>query len=473
MRAWGLTQLCRAVARRAADRATRIAGKRDGSCYNQPFSRACVIARGTQIVMECGAAGRPAEAGGIQRAARFMKMPSGTEHFGNARAMPPALGARLEQFAFCFGQTYDSYLATENDREYFWCRERRGVVAYYRWRKYLHIVGGLLAAEEDKDALLDDFQAFAAANRRHLTFYNLPREEADRLGRRGFQVTKCGEEPIIDLTTTSWSGRSYEWLRRQENYCRRQNVRWREVPHEEGDTVFRERVVPELLEISRQHIAGTVYGRELRFFEGQFSPLELRRRRLYIAETLAEAWGPEPSPGRIEAFAVCNPAAGGRLWAIETYRRRADAPRGVVPFLMLQTARQLKAEGIERLSLSLCPALRCEQPLAGDSAIFRRGMTFWWNRMNWLFDFHGIYHFKSRFRPDFSERYVAALPRLTLRSMRSFMLLWGILEPTPLRLVQQLYRKWRRRHVRASLAVPERENDEPRAGHREPTRAEV
>ena len=43
-------------------------------------------------------------------------------------------------------------------------------------------------------------------------------------------------------------------------------------------------------------------------------------RRLFVARR----------DGRIEAFIVCNPCLGGTMWAVETYRRRADATRGVV-----------------------------------------------------------------------------------------------------------------------------------------------
>ena len=72
------------------------------------------------------------------------------------------------------------------------------------------------------------------------------------------------------------------------------------------------RLSDELTEVSRQHIAATLYGRELDCFVGRFDPRRLGARRLFVAER----------EGRIEAFILCNPCLGGAMWAIEMYRRR-------------------------------------------------------------------------------------------------------------------------------------------------------
>ena len=46
----------------------------------------------------------------------------------------------------------------------------------------------------------------------------------------------------------------------------------------------------------------------------------------------------------------------------------------------------------------------------------RHGLVFGMKYLNFLFDFAGIYHFKSRFRPRYEGRYICALPGTTLRS---------------------------------------------------------
>ena len=88
--------------------------------------------------------------------------------------------------------------------------------------------------------------------------------------------------------------------------------------------------------------------------------------------------------------------------------------------------RQMKEEGVAYVSLSLMPCLRCEQAITGDSGIMRWGLGFIWKRLNWVFDMRGTYHFKSRFRPYFREMYIAASPRLTIRSSIELLLAWRL-----------------------------------------------
>jgi phosphatidylglycerol lysyltransferase len=374
-----------------------------------------------------------------------MEIPAGCEYYPSQDVMPSEAVALLERFAFGLGQTYDSYLATENDREYFWSAERRGVIGFRRWHRYVHVLGGLLTTAEHRETLLADFLEFVDANRLTATFYSLGRDELPLFRQHGFQMNKCAEELIVRLDRTSWNGKAYQWLRRQENYCVRQGVRVEEVRPDPADPVFRDHVIPELDDINRAHLARTVHGRELEFFEGRFQPLALKRRRLFVAR----------QESRIVAFLVCNPGLGGDLWAIEVYRRRPDAPRGVIPFSMLHVMRELQSEGVPYVSLSPVAFLRCGPPIKNDSLVLQFIFDFWWRRMNWLFDVRGLYHFKSRFRPYYRELFLATYPRITCKSMFAMAAIWKLFHVNPVRLFGHLMRYHARAGKRRTLSRPQ------------------
>jgi phosphatidylglycerol lysyltransferase len=104
-----------------------------------------------------------------------------------------------------------------------------------------------------------------------ITFVSLNQHACELFRRHGFQISKLGEEPIVKLNETAWKGKDYEWLRRQENYCQRQEIAFREVdPEAEGDD-FLDRIVPELLAF-RASRREAVHRCEMRFFVGQFRP---------------------------------------------------------------------------------------------------------------------------------------------------------------------------------------------------------
>jgi phosphatidylglycerol lysyltransferase len=373
--------------------------------------------------------------------------PFGCEHYRAQVDMPRQLTARLRHLAIEHGDTYASYLVTEPDREYFWAADREGVVGFRRRGRYITVADGLLAAPDDRTQLLADFLAFTKARRWHVTFVNVPRNEINVFRNLGCQVSKCGEEPVVRLQRATWKGKDWEWVRRQENYCKRHGATFREITHQIDDAEYRETIAPQLDEISRAHVAQTLHRRELKFFVSQFNPADLRDRRLFIAE----------EQGRVTAFIVCNPGLAGDMWAVEVYRRRHDAIRGVVPSLMMHAMRTMQAEGVSYFSLSLAPFVRCT-PVAGDSAMFRKVVNFWWRFLNPIYDVHGLFHFKSRFRPDYREMFVAANPPLSVRSLVSLSITWQLFHFNPLRLLARSVRL-RRSAERRSLVTPDRASE--------------
>ncbi|MAT69864.1 MAG: hypothetical protein CMJ58_10105 [Planctomycetaceae bacterium] len=372
-------------------------------------------------------------------------VPAHCEYFAAQGDMPAAALQLMDQYAYDHGESYDSYLATEDDRAYFWSPQRRGVVGFVRRGRTLNILGGLLAPPQHQGELLAVLMQFAELNRLTINFLMVPPPQAKVFRRHGFHISKCGEELFVRLQRETWQGKHYQWLRRQENAGVRKELRVEEIDPAADPHRYQREIVPQLNEINEQHLAGTLHGRELVFYEGRFTPQELRRRRLFVT------WQGDQAV----AFVVCNPAMSGDMWAIEIYRRRADAPQGVIPFSMLQIMRQMKDEGVLYASLSSVPFLRCGPPVKNDDLRFQGGCQIFWHGMNWLFDVRGIYHFKSRFRPAYREMSVATYPRSSFRSLFAMVLVWELHRVSPLRLARHVAQYWRARHSRAQLAQPE------------------
>jgi len=369
---------------------------------------------------------------------------SSYEHYRSQTEMPAELVDRLRQYAREFGDTYASFLSTESGREYFWATGHYGVVAFRRLGRYVNVADGLLTAPADRERLLAEFIAFAEQNHWVTSFMNVPRNEINIFRQQGCQVTKCGEEALVQLDRTDWKGKDASWLRRQENYCKRQGVVVSEVVPNMADPAYRDEVVPQLEAISADHIASTLHRREMKFFVSSFSAIKLSGHRLFVAR----------EGSRITAFIVCNPGLDGEFWAVEVYRRRPDAVRGVIPALIMHAMRTMKAEGVIYFSLCLSPFLRCT-PIVGDSRVYRFVANFWWRHLNPIYDVQGIFHFKSRFRPDYREMYLAVHPGVTIRSLLVIAFIWKLFHFNPLRLLMFSLRNWRGGKDR-SLAMPER-----------------
>ena len=187
---------------------------------------------------------------------------------------------QLEDRAFCFGRTYDSYLAVEPGRQQFWSRDRSGVVSFVRVGRYLQIGGGLLAAPEDKPALLAELLAWARERRLFVSFYNLLEDDLPLLRKHGFQVTKWGEEAVIDLADCTWQGKAFEWVRRQSNYCQRKGL---VISEYHGDLLSAEedeQLLAEMREVATEPLKARPQHADVRFVEGAFDPENLGRKTL-------------------------------------------------------------------------------------------------------------------------------------------------------------------------------------------------
>ena len=341
------------------------------------------------------------------------------------------------------GQAYDAYLVTEPGWEHFWSAGRHGMVAVARQGRHLFSSGGLLAPPERQEDLLRQFVAYAAAGGYATTFFNICEDHLPLFRRFGFQATKWGEEAVIDLPQCRWSGKRYEWVRRQTNFCRRQGLECLECHPDEFSAAQWDGLAAELTEVSNLFLAGKPQLREMRFLQGGFDVRRLGRKRIFVAR----------GDGRIEGFLACNPCGGG-TWVIETCRQRPDAVRGTTAFMIHQAMRHFQAEGAPRASLCLLPGLRCSTPLPGDSPLVRWGLAIGTGRFCPAYETAGAYHFKSRFRPRFEGRYLCVRPRMTLGTALAFIRLMGVMKLDLGKLVNLALGRWKKRVSRASLLAP-------------------
>jgi phosphatidylglycerol lysyltransferase len=353
---------------------------------------------------------------------------------------------RLEEMAYEHGQAYDSYLSTEGNLTHFWSSDQKCVLAYAKVGRFVHVQGGLFGPMDDRPSLLREFADFVRKNKYVATFYNIGEGDLPLFRDQGFQITKWGEEPLLDVADVTWSGHEFEWVRRQANYCRRHAAVVEEcIKHDYAPSEWDE-LMDEVRAIKAECLSTKPQRGDVRFFNGDVDPPSWDRRRLFVARS-------EQGRGRIEGFLICLPYDGGRQWSIETYRHRLDAPRGIVAFMIHQTIEAMKTEVIETVSLCLCPAVRYER-LPNDSWIIRRCLQFGFNYASAFFDMPGEYHFKSRFRPRFIRRYICHWPQASAASMWSIVRLSGALELDLKKFTQNLWHRFVRPKTRCHLATP-------------------
>lgn len=343
--------------------------------------------------------------------------------------LTPAERIRMEQFAFEYATSAESYDIVISNGSFLETPCRQGLISVLPHGRCWHVSGSLMAPDELKPDMVRWLKRVCDAQRTTLVAYAIGAEDAPLFVDAGFEVSKFGEEPLLDLGAITWQGKDFEWVRRQTSFCRRAGLEVVEVRNDSE----RHALANELVEILQEDLKPRTYPKPLRLLEGQFDPFALFRRRLFLARSR--------TTGRTEGFLACSPMLNGRAWAFETYRKRSDAPRGTIPFLFRDVIDRLQAEGVKCVSLCLVPGKGMEEKTTPPPYwMVHIAMAMWYKRLNFLFNTRGQDYFKSRFRPRFVNRYICVTPKTSFRSISSFLVTTGGIRPNVGNLVRSMWK---------------------------------
>lgn len=344
-------------------------------------------------------------------------VPEGMQYFESGDLLSLSLKTKLESFALEYGKTYDSYLVTDLNREYFWSKEESGVLAFVTRGKYVNVVGGLLGPPLIHKRLLRDFFEFISLNKLTCSFFGILAEDIDMYRNQGFQITKFGDDFRINLDRHSWNGGGFTYLRRQVNFVQRQGCSFKELKKADFTEIGWQKKIRDLEAFEAEQLELKIQAEPTAVFQGGLEGGNLRQRRLFVV-TLKN---------QIEAFVICNPYNNGKCWSVETYRNRSDGVRGGVYYLIQNAIEVFKSEGALEISLCIVPGINCQTPLAGDSKLCRHFMTFWSRHLGFIANIKGIYFFRTRFRPTQISVYLCVFPKITLGSTAAFLKTWGMI----------------------------------------------
>ena len=263
---------------------------------------------------------------------------------------------------------------------------------------------------------------------------NVTADELPTFRAAGFGPTKTAEECVVrhpDRPPGEWPGGRFRSVRRAVIRSRRAGVTVREEPAGAN--------ADELLALAERHAAAKPQ-RGLPWWLDPPPPCEPRDpRRLWVARC----------GGTSVAAVTAHPlgvreADGSRRWTLATFHRDPLAPPGTATAAVAAVIDALAAEGVAAVSLGPAPALRCGMKTAADRPVVRRAAALWFQAGNGLFDARGLWHFKSRFRPDLEPLFACGTPTVSVRQAAGFVLASGVLRADPRAVVWQAWRDLRR-----------------------------
>ena len=269
---------------------------------------------------------------------------------------------------------------------YFEPSDIEGFIAFELHRGTAVACGDPVCAEADLPVLMRRFAEYCSGRGWRFTFVGASARVGKVAAALGFRAVKVGEEPFFDLAQHSLSGRGAKKARSAINLARRSGITVEEYTRPSPA------VDAEIEEIADEWLHSR-NGPPMAFLL-RSRPFAWRdRKKIFIAT----------HEGRIVGAMTCAPAPARNMLYVEEQIRRSDAPYGTSELLIEAARVAAKAAGLALLSLGTAPLEGSAMQPHGRFRVLRAIFKLAYGRVNFVYSFRSLNHFKKKFAPTFWE----------------------------------------------------------------------
>jgi lysylphosphatidylglycerol synthetase-like protein (DUF2156 family) len=302
------------------------------------------------------------------------------------------------------------FLALSPRNAFFTLPGREGFVAYRRQGRHRLNLGGVQAAPDQREALLDAFLRESRARGERVVAVQVRADQVELWRSRGFAVNQLGTSYALDLQRFSLAGGARLKLRNRIARARRAGVQVLELGQ---DRPLTSDAWHALQRVSQAWLR-TKGGHELAFMVGELGAPGDVFRRVFVAE----------ANGRTLGFITYVPAWGARPGLLHDLTRRApDAPAGVMELVNATALSRFAAEGARFLHFGLTPfVVDAVEPRGGHAAMAR--VVRFLGRHSFVYPARSQADYKLKWAPDVVEREWIAFEKVGLAAV------WALLVAT-------------------------------------------
>ncbi len=287
----------------------------------------------------------------------------------------------------------DFFKLWPRDKAYFFTPGRNAGLAYKAVAGMALVVGDPAGKPRDFADLLARFEEFCRLNDWQPALIHTDKTNLGLYRRLGFELQKIGEEAIVDIGHFVKNVMSSKDFRHIANKFSRQNyqVQMLAPPHSPA-------VLKRLREVSNDWLQAP--GRAERgFMMGYFSDDYMQQCPVMAARD---------ETGAIQAFVNQVPNFNPAEANFDFLRHTSSSPGNINDYLMIEFISHLHAEGTERLNMGLAPLAGLEAKASGakDRGAIDALMSLVYVTGNRFYSFKGLKRFKSKYEPQWEDRYI-------------------------------------------------------------------
>ncbi|PWG80461.1 bifunctional lysylphosphatidylglycerol flippase/synthetase MprF [Pararcticibacter amylolyticus] len=295
---------------------------------------------------------------------------------------------RAKELLDKYGNSSSDYFKTYFDKLIYFPESLDAFISYRISGNFAVVLDDPIAADEQQmSACIAEFDRYCYNNGLKSIYYRVPESSLNIYRDLGKKALFLGQEGVVDLVNFSLQGGSKKSMR---NALKKVSDRGYQAvvyhpPLKDG-------LLQRLKAVSDEWLEET--GRkEIIFSQGMFIEEELKEQVVITVESPEE---------KIVAFLNVIPDYVKGEGTYDLIRKTADAPNGVMDFILIELFNYLKNEGYEAVNLGFAP-------LAGmDTArtFPEKSMKFAYEKIRSFSHYKGLREYKEKFEPVWCNKYL-------------------------------------------------------------------
>ncbi len=277
------------------------------------------------------------------------------------------------------------------DKNYFFSPDRRGFIAYRVVGGVALAVGDPLGPTDSVSAVLANFLDYCWLNDWVPAFIHTERRWLKLYEKHGLSSQKIGEEALVDIRHFNQNVATNKYFRHIRNKFTKQGYSCEMLvpPHSEAVINRLKSITHDWLEVPGKTERG--------FMMGFFSEAYLQQCRLMVLRD---------GEGNIQTFLNQVPSFKTGEANFDFLRSSGQAPTNANDFLMINFFRQLGEQGIRRVNMGLSPLTGLGWDELADRTATDGLLHFVYDAADRFYSFQGLARFKSKYEPEWADRFV-------------------------------------------------------------------
>jgi phosphatidylglycerol lysyltransferase len=287
-----------------------------------------------------------------------------------------------------FGKSGLDYFKICSDKMIFIAEEAEAFISYRIAGNYAVILENPVSAnDEDLKKCVSQFDTYCYENSLKSLYYRVPEESLPIYLEKGKKSMFIGQEAVVNLETFSLEGGSRKSLRNAINKIKDRGFKAtiHVPPIKDGVLQKLKSVSDEWLNYTERH--------EIVFSQGMFDWQELKQQTVITVENPEE---------KVIAFLNIIPDYSPAESTYDLMRKTADAPNGIMDFILIEMFNYLKSKQFQFVNLGFAPMSGMN-----DAHTFKeKSMKFAYEKIRSFSQYKGLREFKDKYDPVWYNKYL-------------------------------------------------------------------